>query len=826
MKLIIQIPCLNEEETLPGTLADLPREVEGFETVEWLVIDDGSTDRTIEVAREHGVDHVVRLTNNKGLASGFQAGLDAALKLGADVIVNTDADNQYYGGDIPKLVAPILRGDADMVVGDREVMTIEHFSPLKKTLQRLGSWVVRRASETEVPDTTSGFRAYNREAALAMQVVSNYTYTLETIIQAGKMLIAVDHVPIATNPKTRESRLFPSMWSYIRRNGVSIFRVYSMYEPLRVFMTGAIIIGLIALVVWGRFFYFFAFEGEGSGHVQSLILGAVLFNAAMLLAALGIIGDLLSGQRIMLQRTFERVRRIELELGVPPSHYEPGARPTGPRADHRRPRRPPRLDRGARGGEAVSTVTRDAEGTVTGNTYDKYGSTNPVVKRLMAGFEGTLDELFAQADPQSLLDVGCGEAVLTHKWAQRLAPRRVVGIDLEDPAIQAEWETAPGAEPRVPGDEGREHAVRRRRVRRRDRDRGARARARPGAHGRRDGARGAAAGCSSRCRASRSGAGSTWRAAPTGRTSATPPGTSTTGPSARSCRCWPPRRGRRGALAVPVDDAARPALSEPREARPATAAAPASSRSASRPPGVVTFAYFSVASYVLDDVAYKQIALLWSVLFVTVSVIYRPIEQLLSRTIADRRARGLEDDHPLRTPLLIQGGFALAFLVVALALRGPIEDDLFDGSATLYWILVVAVLAYAASYFARGWLAGPPVVRALRRARVPGGVLAAAVRARGGGRDRRGADGGRARHGGGAVRVAGRRAVGVLAPAGRAGATRRTTRRRSGSRAAGASRSRCWRSCSPSRRCSTPACCWPTGRRRTPRWPASSSTCC
>jgi len=329
MKLIIQIPCLNEEEALPVTLADLPREVEGFDAVEWLIIDDGSTDNTIGVAREHGVDHVVRLTNNKGLASGFQAGLDAALKLGADVVVNTDADNQYFGGDIPKLVAPILRGDADMVVGDREVMSIEHFSPLKKALQRLGSWVVRRASQTTVPDTTSGFRAYNREAALAMQVVSNYTYTLETIIQAGKMLIAVDHVPIKTNAKTRESRLFPSMWSYIRRNGVSIFRVYSMYEPLRVFMLGAIVIGLVALVVWGRFFYFFAFENEGGGHVQSLILGAVLFNAAMLLAALGIIGDLLSGQRIMLQRTFERVRRIELELGVPPSHYEPGSPESG-----------------------------------------------------------------------------------------------------------------------------------------------------------------------------------------------------------------------------------------------------------------------------------------------------------------------------------------------------------------------------------------------------------------------------------------------------------------------------------------------------------------
>ncbi len=329
MKLIIQIPCLNEEDALPVTLRDLPREVPGFDTVEWLIIDDGSTDRTIEVAREHGVDHVVRLTNNKGLASGFQAGLDAALKLGADVVVNTDADNQYFGGDIVKLVEPILRGDADMVVGDREVQNIEHFSPLKKALQRLGSWVVRRASQTSVPDTTSGFRAYNREAALAMQVVSNYTYTLETIIQAGKMLIAVDHVPVKTNEMLRESRLFPSMWSYIRRNGVSIFRIYSMYEPLRVFMLGAGIIGFVALIVWGRFFYFFAFEGEGSGHVQSLILGAVLFNAAMLLAALGVIGDLLSGQRIMLQRTFERVRRIELELGVPPSHYEPGVPGSG-----------------------------------------------------------------------------------------------------------------------------------------------------------------------------------------------------------------------------------------------------------------------------------------------------------------------------------------------------------------------------------------------------------------------------------------------------------------------------------------------------------------
>jgi glycosyltransferase involved in cell wall biosynthesis len=328
MKLIIQIPCWNEELQLPDTLADLPREVRGFDVVEWLVVDDGSTDRTVEVAREQGVDHIVRLTNNKGLAAGFQAGLDACLKLGADVVVNTDADNQYDARDIPKLVAPIVAGNADMVVGDRQVMEIEHFSPLKKRLQRLGSEVVRRASGTDVPDTTSGFRAYNREAAIQMAVVSKFTYTLETIIQAGKLLVAIDHVPIRTNEKTRESRLFPSMWSYVRRNAVSIFRIYSHYEPLRIFMSIAAVIALIAVIVWGRWAYFAIFEGDSAGHVQSLILGAVLFNAAMLLGALGVLGDILSAQRTMTQRVYERVRRIELQLGVEPSHYEPGQHTT------------------------------------------------------------------------------------------------------------------------------------------------------------------------------------------------------------------------------------------------------------------------------------------------------------------------------------------------------------------------------------------------------------------------------------------------------------------------------------------------------------------
>jgi glycosyltransferase involved in cell wall biosynthesis len=328
MKLIIQIPCFNEEETLPPTLGDLPREMEGIDTVEWLVVDDGSTDRTIEVARQHGVHHVVRLTNNKGLAAAFQAGLDASLKLGADIIVNTDADNQYDGRDIPKLVAPILAGEADMVIGDRETDQIEHFSPLKKRLQRWGSAVVRRASGTNIPDTTSGFRAYNREAALQMQVVSTFTYTLESIIQAGKMLVAVEHVPIRTNEKMRESRLFPSTAAYVRRNGASIFRIYALYEPLRVFLAAAAIVALIGAVIWLRFLWF-VIQGDSGGHVQSLILGSTLFIVAVQFATLGVIGDIIAGTRVLQQRVLERVRRVELHLGVEPSHYEPGATETG-----------------------------------------------------------------------------------------------------------------------------------------------------------------------------------------------------------------------------------------------------------------------------------------------------------------------------------------------------------------------------------------------------------------------------------------------------------------------------------------------------------------
>jgi glycosyltransferase involved in cell wall biosynthesis len=337
MKLIIQIPCFNEEQQLPVTLANLPRQVDGFDVVEWLVVDDGSTDRTIELARQHGVDHIVRLTNHKGLAAAFQAGIDAGLKLGADVIVNTDADNQYEGSDIPRLVEPIVRGSADMVVGDRQVNTIEHFSGLKKLLQRLGSWVVRQASQTHVPDTTSGFRAYNREAALQLQVVSKFTYTLETIIQAGQLLVAVEHVPIHTNPKMRESRLFPSTGAYVRRNALSIFRIYSQYQPLKVFWGGAVVFGTAAVGMFAYFVVDFISRGGHAGHVQLLIAGAVLFNAAMLLGSLGVIGDLLDAQRTISQRTFERVRRIELQLGVQPSHYERGAGSRGDGAGDRDP---------------------------------------------------------------------------------------------------------------------------------------------------------------------------------------------------------------------------------------------------------------------------------------------------------------------------------------------------------------------------------------------------------------------------------------------------------------------------------------------------------
>jgi glycosyltransferase involved in cell wall biosynthesis len=318
VKLVIQIPCLNEEATLPETLADLPREVAGFDVVEWLVIDDGSTDATTEVARECGVDHVVRFTGNKGLAVAFQAGIDAALKLGADVIVNTDADNQYRGDEIAKLVAPIVARRADVVVGDRMIRNHDEFSRVKKLLQLWGSWVVRQASGTDVPDATSGFRAYSREAALRLNVVSRFSYTLETLIQAGKSDLAVAHIPIATNPKTRESHLFRSTGEYVRRSVGTILRIYAMHEPLRIFASLAAIFGLGGLVLVGRVLWVY-FTGPGpTGHVQSLIVGGVLLVFAVQLIVLGVLADLVRANRVLAERSLHRVRKIELQLGVSP----------------------------------------------------------------------------------------------------------------------------------------------------------------------------------------------------------------------------------------------------------------------------------------------------------------------------------------------------------------------------------------------------------------------------------------------------------------------------------------------------------------------------
>ena len=319
-KLIIQIPCLNEAATLPSTIADLPRVVAGIDVIEVLVIDDGSRDGTSDVARACGVDHLVRLRRNKGLAAAFTAGIDAALKQGADFIVNTDADNQYAAREIPRLLEPLLRGEADIVIGDRNIAELGHMSWRKRQLQRLGSWVVRQVSSTSVPDTTSGFRAYTREAALRMTIVSEFSYTLESIIQAGKKRMAIAHVPVETNPSTRESRLFDSVFSYVKRSAATIVRIYAMYEPLKVFTyIGVSIFGagfLIAL----RFLYayFTDYTGEGR-YVQSLILSAVLMIVGFQVLLIGLLADVISGNRKLLEDLLYRIRSLELpqEGGAP-----------------------------------------------------------------------------------------------------------------------------------------------------------------------------------------------------------------------------------------------------------------------------------------------------------------------------------------------------------------------------------------------------------------------------------------------------------------------------------------------------------------------------
>ncbi len=314
VRLVIQIPCFNEAETLPATMADLPRSVSGFDEVLWLVVDDGSSDQTSEIAKVCGADAVVQLTQNKGLAVAFQVGLDASLRLGADVIVNTDADNQYSANNIPDLVEPIIKGDADLVVGSRDITNHEEFSALKKVLQKIGSWVVRQASATEVSDVTSGFRAYSKEAALQVNVVSQFTYTLETLIQAGRSDLAVADIPINVNPTTRPSRLFRSKRQYVRRSAGTISRVYAMHQPLRVFNIPAVIFALVGMVLFGRFGWFYVTAG-GEGHIQSLIVGAVCLLVAMQMFMLGLLADLLRSNRVIGERVLRRVRNIELTLG-------------------------------------------------------------------------------------------------------------------------------------------------------------------------------------------------------------------------------------------------------------------------------------------------------------------------------------------------------------------------------------------------------------------------------------------------------------------------------------------------------------------------------
>ncbi len=309
MKLIIQIPCYNEEATLPLTLKQLPRSFQGVDEVEILVIDDGSTDRTVEVAKQEGVHHIVRLTNHKGLAHAFSAGLDACLRLGADIIVNTDADNQYVGEDIQKLIQPILNGEAEMVIGDRQVNTLPHFSFIKKQLQRLGSWTVRQLSGTEIPDTTSGFRAFSREAAMRLNVISRFTYTLETVIQAGKKNIALAHVPIRVNPQLRPSRLFSSVWGYIKRSTATILRIYTMYEPLKMFsIIGSIIFGA-GVFIGIRFLYYY-FSHQGTGHVQSLILAAVLMIVGFQVIMIGLLSDIIAANRLLIEEILYRMKKM------------------------------------------------------------------------------------------------------------------------------------------------------------------------------------------------------------------------------------------------------------------------------------------------------------------------------------------------------------------------------------------------------------------------------------------------------------------------------------------------------------------------------------
>ncbi len=316
-KLIIQIPCYNEEGHLGETLAALPRSVPGIDTIETLIIDDGSTDDTAGAARRAGATYLLRFPVHLGLAQAFSAGLDTALKLGADVIVNTDADNQYRGADVARLVAPILAGQAEMVIGDRAPHRLQRFGPMKRFLQRAGSWMVRQLSGTTVPDAASGFRAFSRRAALRLNVFTKFTYTIETIIQAGKKHIAIAHVPIETNPDTRPSRLFGSVSTYLKHSVATLVRIYALYEPLKVFWWLGSVGVLLGAILGGRFLVYYLL-GTSRGLIQSLILAAVLTIVGFQTMLIGLVADLIGGIRWLQEDTLFRVREIELRLGAGP----------------------------------------------------------------------------------------------------------------------------------------------------------------------------------------------------------------------------------------------------------------------------------------------------------------------------------------------------------------------------------------------------------------------------------------------------------------------------------------------------------------------------
>lgn len=312
IKLIIQIPCYNGAETLEIALNALPKHIDGIDTIEYLIINDGSKDNTVEVAKNWGVHYVVNFRRNKGLAKGFMAGLDACLRNGADIIVNTDADNQYCGADIEKLVRPILEGKTDIVIGERPIDQTEHFSPLKKKLQHFGSWVVRKASNSDIPDAPSGFRAYSREAAMRLNVVNEYTYTLETIVQAGRDKIAMTSVPIRTNGELRPSRLFSSMFGYVKKSMLTIIRAFMMYKPLRFFtILGAI--PLVLGVLLGVRFLVFLFQGAGGGHVQSLILASLLIMIGIQTVIVGLQADVIAANRKILEDIQYHVRKMDYD---------------------------------------------------------------------------------------------------------------------------------------------------------------------------------------------------------------------------------------------------------------------------------------------------------------------------------------------------------------------------------------------------------------------------------------------------------------------------------------------------------------------------------